>query len=169
MDDSPSQALQSLFKGISQAGLSSHVTFAENRFMKPLYTFFPLLCAPCILSVGCAGPCVAPSPLGLAFSAPVVVPMIVLDPRSYHGKDGFSTWNAIPYLGVQKLSMIDSYERTYIVERFKIASDFDLQRERVGMFDKVTFQVRGRKRVLYFDTFPNEIAARGIKPAISGT
>lgn len=129
-----------------------------------------LLMLPCLLSGGCAGPCVGPSPIGMVLAAPVVAPMIALNPRSYHGKDGYSTWNAIPYLGVQKLQAIDRFEREYIVAKYKVAADFSLQRERVGMFDKVTFhQVNGRKKVMYFDTFPNEIAARGIQPAEAGT
>ena len=129
-----------------------------------------LLFLSCLLSGGCAGPCVAPSPLVTIVAAPVLLPLIALNPRSYHGKDGYSDWNAIPYMGVQKLKAIDRFERDYIVEKFKVAPDFMLSRERWGMDDKITFsQINGRKRMLYFDTFPNEIAGRGIKPAKPGT
>jgi hypothetical protein len=106
----------------------------------------------------------------MVVTAPIVLPLIALNPCSYNGKDGYSDWNAIPYLGVQKLKGIDRFERNYIVEKFKVAPDFALSRERVGMFDKVIFQqTSGRKRVLYFDTFPKEVAARGIEPTMTGT
>ena len=135
------------------------------NFSKKLLLF---LC--CLLSGGCAGPCVAPSPRATIVAAPVLLPLIALDPRSYHGKDGYSYLNAIPYLGVQKLKAIDRFERDYIVKKFKVAPDFMLSRERWGMDDKIIFrQINGRKRLLYFDTFPNEIAGRGIEPAKPGT
>ncbi|WP_265594858.1 hypothetical protein [Haloferula sp. BvORR071] len=129
-----------------------------------------LLLLPGILAVGCAGPCYTPSRAVMVLTAPVVLPMIALDPRSYHGKDGYSMRNAIPYLGDQKLKAIDRFERDYMVTKFSLPPDFNFSRERVGMYDKVTFsQANGRRRVLYFDTFPNEVAASGVKPAKEGT
>ncbi len=128
-----------------------------------------LLILPAFLSAGCAGPCYSPGPVGQAASAVLFFPLRALNPRTYHGPDGYSSWNAIPYLGVQTLTAIDRFERSYIVEKYKLPSNFTLERERWGMDDKVTFfQVNGRKRLLYFDTFPNEIAARGITPAKPG-
>ncbi|MEK7951509.1 hypothetical protein [Luteolibacter soli] len=125
-----------------------------------------LLLLSSLLASGCMGPCTAPSKLTMVLISPVVVPLIAMDPRSYHGKDGFSMFNAVPYLGEQNLKGIDRFERDYIKAKFPVAPDFVLNRERVGMHDKVTFQQsNGRKRKLYFDTFPNEVAARGIKPA----
>ncbi len=130
---------------------------------------FLLLISGLFLS-GCAGPCVSPTPLGIMATSPLVIPMVILNPRSYHGKDGYSHWNAIPYPGIQKLTAIDRFERDYIANNYEVAPNFMVYRERWGMYDKITFrQVNGKKRLLYFDTFPNDVAARGIEPAKPGT